>query len=47
MMYIPEFWCGVIITILAELAATFLIVAWSMISKGDKNESDDNDKMYK
>lgn len=28
-IYIPEFWCGVIATVLAEFAGLVLLVAWA------------------
>lgn len=36
-MYIPEFWCGVIATILAEVVAGILIGLWTA-AKGENND---------
>ena len=35
-MYIPEFWCGVITTVLVEIAITTILVVISTFNKGDK-----------
>lgn len=35
-MYIPEFWCGVIMTVLIEIALTTIMVIVSTLGKGNK-----------
>lgn len=37
-MYIPEFWCGVIITILVEIALTSILVVVSTVGKNKGNK---------
>lgn len=32
-MYIPEFWCGVIMTVLVEIALTTIMIVISTIGK--------------
>ncbi len=40
-MYIPPFWCGVIATILFELAVT-IIMAFAVRTKSKKGEESDD-----
>lgn len=36
-MYIPEFWCGVIATILCEVAFGFVLTAIVALKEGEKD----------
>jgi len=40
-MYIPEFWVGVIVTVLAEIAITSILVVISTMGK-DNDENSNN-----
>lgn len=39
-MYIPEFWCGVGVTIIIEIIA---LILWVLISMKGNNNEDNND----
>lgn len=39
-MYIPEFWCGVLVTIGIELIILFICIAYYGIKKGKNDEKE-------
>lgn len=38
-MYIPEFWCGVIATVLVEIVSVTIMIIISTHERKDKNEN--------
>ena len=40
-MYIPEFWCGVIATIICEVAFSIVLTALTALKDGEKTEEAD------
>lgn len=38
-MYIPEFWCGVLATILCEVAFSIVLTAIAALKDGEKDET--------
>lgn len=38
-MYIPEFWCGVIATILFEIGSIIVLSVYFNLKGGEKNET--------
>ena len=46
-MYIPEFWSGVVVTILCEVIVLLLLSAWATLKKDEEYDIPDGTKEIK